>query len=64
LIEIGFGAPLASAAGTKLIDRLLVDSTAETIDGLRLLAREDQAGKRILPTHDATVFRLYPDGVR
>ena len=41
----------------------IVDCMAETLDSLRLLAREDRTGKRVLPTHDATVFRLYPDGI-
>ncbi len=41
----------------------IVDSMAETMDGLRLLAREERDGKRILPTHDAAVFALYSAGV-
>lgn len=41
----------------------IVDSMADTMDGLRLLAREDRAGKRILPTHDAAIFQLFPNGI-
>lgn len=36
------------------------DNMADTMAGLRRLARD---GRHILPTHDADVFRLYPDGV-
>lgn len=38
-----------------------LDSMADTMAGLRRLARD---GQHILPTHDAEVFRLYPDGLR
>lgn len=37
-----------------------LDNMADTMDGLRRLARD---GRHILPTHDDEVFSLYPNGV-
>jgi glyoxylase-like metal-dependent hydrolase (beta-lactamase superfamily II) len=37
-----------------------LDDMAQTMAGLRRLARD---GRHILPTHDAEVFQLYPEGV-
>ena len=41
----------------------IVDNMADVMNGLRRLAKEEQAGARLLPTHDATVFELYPEGL-
>jgi glyoxylase-like metal-dependent hydrolase (beta-lactamase superfamily II) len=41
----------------------IVDNMADVMTGLRLLAREERRGARILPTHDPEVFELYPDGI-
>lgn len=42
----------------------IIDNMADTMNSLRHLAKEMALGKRILPTHDPEVFKLYPDGVR
>ncbi len=41
----------------------IVDNMADVMNGLRRLAKEEAAGARLLPTHDAEVFTLYPDGI-
>jgi hypothetical protein len=33
----------------------------DVMAGLRRIARE---GKHVLPTHDAEVYKLYPEGIR
>lgn len=44
----------------QLIPPGFLDNMADAMNGLRQLARD---GKHILPTHDASVFELYPNGV-
>jgi N-acyl homoserine lactone hydrolase len=45
----------------QLIPPGFLDNMAETMNGLRRMARE---GKHVLCTHDSEVFTEYPDGVR
>jgi glyoxylase-like metal-dependent hydrolase (beta-lactamase superfamily II) len=40
-----------------------LDSTGDTMTGLRTLAAADAAGAHVLCTHDAKVFERYPDGI-
>ena len=42
----------------------IVDNMADVMNGLRLLAKEEANGARLLPTHDPDVFTLYPDGIQ
>lgn len=41
----------------------IVDNMAHVMNGLRRLALEEQRGARLLPTHDAEIFDLYPHGI-
>ena len=41
----------------------IVDNMADVMNGLRVLAKKEQRGARLLPTHDPEIFRLYPDGI-
>jgi N-acyl homoserine lactone hydrolase len=40
-----------------------LDSMADTMTGLRILAAHDRAGDHVLAAHDAEVFVRYPDGI-
>lgn len=42
----------------------IVDNMADVMTGLRLLAKEEASGAKLLPTHDPDVFSLYADGIR
>ncbi len=41
----------------------IVDNMADVMNGLRKLAQQEQRGARLLPTHDSSVFELYPEGL-
>jgi glyoxylase-like metal-dependent hydrolase (beta-lactamase superfamily II) len=47
----------------KQIPPGFLDTMADTMDGLRELARADANGSHVLLTHDAELFSRYPDGV-
>ena len=42
----------------------IIDNMADVMSGLRRLAREEQQGAVLLPTHDPEVFKLFPNGIQ